>query len=397
MKRIGTLISILALAVACRSEQEDPAVTARPAVPQEKTETVFYGTTEAGPESKVYADESLHVRWNADDRVSIFAKQDVNQEYRFTGADGANAGEFARVSQEDPGTGNALPYNYAIHPYSAETSISAEGVISVVFPAEQTYKAGTFGPGASTMVAVSEDNNLLFKNVGTFVSINLYGDNVSVSRITFKGNKGEKLAGAASIQMEPGGTPTLTMASSEATGTSETVTLVCAEPVTVGADEANATAFWFVLPPTTFEEGFTVTVEDSEGRSYVKATTKPVEFSRSKLKRMKAFDCVVLGFGLYPVSGEAFVYDPETDQMNLYEAEGNAWFRFLRIPDLKMYELGPIPLDETAWEHGISAQLAVTEAGIQGTPVDYELSVLSYQDGILNLVSGNGDQFVIRF
>lgn len=394
MKRLGTLISITALLVACQSEQEDPSVITRPAISQEEAESVFYGTMETGQETKVYADEYLNVRWNANDKVSIFAKQDINQEYRFAGDDGANAGEFARGSQEGTGTGSSLPYNYAIYPYSSATSISAEGVLSVVLPADQTYKADSFGPGASTMVAVSEDNNLLFKNVGAFVSINLYGDDVAVSRITLKGHQGEKLAGSASIQMAPGGTPVLTM-SDENVFT--TITLVCADPIKVGADAEHATSFWMVLPPTKFDDGFTVTVEDSNGRCYMKSTSKEIEFTRSKLKRMKAFDCAVLEFGLYPVSGESFFYDPTTDQMNIYEAVGNAWFRFLRVPDLTMYELGPIALDQTEWENGISTQLVVWEDGVAGLPVDFDLSVLSYQGGILNLVSGNGDQFVLRF
>ena len=185
----------------------------------------------------------------------------------------------------------------------------------------------------------------------------------------------------------------VTMAAENA---SETVSLVCAEPVALGADAEHATAFWFVLPPTTFAEGFSITVEDSAGRFYEKVTTRRIEFHRSALKRMAAFQPVSRGFGLYPASGEAFVYDPATDQMNVYEAAGNAWFRFLRTPGLKMYELGPIPLDQTSWENGISTQLVVSEKGMEGEPADYELSVRSYQGGILNLVSGTGDQFVIR-
>jgi hypothetical protein len=50
----------------------------------------------------------------------------------------------------------------------------------------------------------------------------------------------------------------------------------------------------------------------------------------------------------------------------------------------------------TSAKNGISTQLVVSEKGMEGEPADYELSVRSYQGGILNLVSGTGDQFVIR-
>ena len=397
MKKAGSLFTLLILVLACQSEQEDPAVSVQPAVPgKEKEETVFYGTTESRAESKAYVDKNRQVLWNADDRVSIFAKQDVNQEYHFTGADGANTGEFTKVSQEAAGTGNTLPYNYAIYPYSSGTAISTEGVLSVVLPAEQTYKADSFGPGANMMVAVSEDNQLHFKNVGTYVSINLYGSGVAVQRITFRGNNGEKLAGAASIQMMIDGQPALTMASENV---SETVTLVCPDDVTIGADSEQATAFWFVLPPTKFTKGFTVTVEDSEGRLYVKSTSNAVDFSekRSIVTRMMAFECAVLGFGLYPVSGEAYVYDPATDQMNIYEAEGQGWFRYL-APELEVWQLGPIPLDVAEGATIENVTLTVSTAGVQNSSKTYEtLTVRSFQNGTMTLASEAGDQFVIRF
>lgn len=395
MKKAGSLFTLLILVLACQSEQEDPAVSVQSAVPgKEKEETVFYGTTESRAESKAYVDENRQVLWNADDRVSIFAKQDVNQEYHFTGADGAKAGEFTKVSQEAAGTGNTLPYNYAIYPYSSGTAISTEGVLSVVLPAEQTYKEDSFGPGANMMVAVSEDNQLHFKNVGTYVSINLYGSNVAVKQITFRGNNGEKLAGAASIQMIEG-LPALTMASENV---SETVTLVCPD-VTVGVDSEHAAAFWFVLPPTKFTKGFTVTVEDSAGHLYVKSTANSVDFSgkRSIVTRMVAFECAVLGFGLYPVSGEAYVYDPATDQMNIYEAEGQGWFRYL-VPELEVWLLGPIPLDVAEGATIENVTLTVSTAGVQNSSKTYEtLTVRSFQNGTMTLASEAGDQFVIRF
>lgn len=395
MKGIGKLIPLLALLVACRSEQEEPAVSGEPGGASPGETVVFYGTLEGQSDSKAFADVQLNVLWNTDDRVSIFAKKDVNREYRFTGEDGANAGSFEKVTGDETETGNALAYNYAVYPYSSATTVSADGAVSVTFPASQAYRENSFGPGAGTMVAVSEDNMLLFKNAGAFVSVNLYGEDIAVSKITFKGNRGEKLAGVGTVRMEPGEAPSIVMMADE--NVSETVTLVCSTPVAVGSDEGHATAFWFVIPPTTFSGGFTVTVEDSEGNRYEKTTSKEVAFRRSALKRMAAFELVPRGFGVYPVSGDPFVYDPDTDQMNVYEAEGNAWFRFLRIPTLEMYELGPIPLDEAVWDQGINAQLTVTEAGVTAAPADYELTVLSYRNGILNLSTAAGDQFVIRF
>ena len=393
MKRMWILLPVLALAFACQNEQEAPETPVAPAA-GEKAATVFYATMESqADDTKVHADANLHVLWDANDEVSIFRKNTDNDEYRFTGETDDNAGSFEAVGEVGTPTGTALPYYYAVYPYSQNTEMNADGVITLNLPAEQAYRENSFGLGAGAMVAVSEDNILTFKNVGTFLVIRLYGSGISVSGITLRSNGTEKIAGPATVQMALGGTPSVTMA---AEGTSTEIHLSCAEPVALGADAENATAFWFVLPPTTFADGFTITVEDSEGKTYEKSTTKEVVLDRNKQNRMKAFELTPLGFGLYPASGDPYVYNPATDQMNIYEAEGNGWFRFL-VPPLTVYELGPIPLDVAAGATLEHVGLTVSTSGAQEREAFYDLTVRSFQSGILNLASADGDQFVIRF
>jgi hypothetical protein len=344
-------------------------------------------------DTKVYADVSLHVLWDAQDHISIFRKDTGNRDYVFSGLTGDNAGEFAEAEGGITEPGETLPYFYAFYPYASATTISTDGTIACTLPETQAYREGSFGLGASPMVAVAEDNLLLFKNAGTFLALQLYGNGISVSKIAFRGNKNEKLAGPATIQTTLDGDPVLTMVGE---GTTEEVRIVCEEPVALGADGENATVFWFVLPPTTFEEGFTITVEDSEGNIYRKTSNKNRTLARNRLLRMQAFELVKPGFGIYPASGEPYVYDPATDQMNIYEAEGNGWFRFLHIPDLTMYELGPIPLDLA--ENGtFSATLTVTTAGEVGSSASYDLEAYSFQNGTLKLATEAGDRFIIRF
>ena len=393
MRRIWTLLPVLALAFACQYEQEAPETAVVPEA-EEKTPTVFYATMESqDDDSRVHADANLHVLWDANDEVSIFRKNTDNDEYRFTGETDDNAGSFEAVGTAGTPTGTALPYHYAVYPYAQGTSIDADGVITLTLPAEQTYRENSFGLGAGAMVAVSEDNVLTFKNVGSFLVIRLYGSGISVSGITLRSNGTEKLSGRATVQMPLGGEPAVAMAEE---GTSTEVSLVCAEPVALGADAENATAFWFVLPPTTFAEGFTITVTDSEGNTYEKSTTRRLVLDRNKQNRMKAFELVQRGFGLYPASGEPYVYDPAADQMNIYEAEGKGWFRFL-VPPLKVYQLGPIPLD-VAEGDTFDATLTVSSSGVEESSVLYEnLTVRSFRGGTLKLATEAGDSFIIRF
>lgn len=394
MKKRGTLIPILALAIACQNVQEAQETPVAPLV-DEETDSVFYATMESQDAgTKVYADGNLNVRWDAEDHISIFRKDTGNREYIFSGETGENSGAFVEAEGSQTATVEPLPYFYAVYPYSSETEIDTDGTISLTFPEEQFYRENTFGRGASPMVAVAEDHTLMFKNAGTFLAVQLYGDGISVTGITFRGNKHEKLAGPATITTSLDGNPGLSVADE---GTSEEVRIVCAEPVPIGSDSEHATVFWFVLPPTAFEDGFTVLVEDSEGNIYRKTSTKERTLARNHLLRMQAFQLVKHGFGIYPATRDPYVYDSSNDQMNIYEAEGNGWFRFLHIPDLTMYELGPIPLDETLWSEGIDAQLVVTRQGVAGEPVNYTLTVRSYQNGILKLATADGDQFIIRF
>jgi hypothetical protein len=254
-------------------------------------DVVFYASFEqpAEDETRVYANEDLLLRWTSDDRVSIFNKLTYNQEYKFTGQTGANAGGFKKVDNDEFVTGNAISHVFSVYPYQESTAISEGEEISLTLPAEQHYAENTFGLGANTMVSVSDDNVLMYKNVGGYLMLKLYGEGVSVSSITLKGNNGEKLAGNATVTMPADGLPSVSMASDASTE----ITLTCETPVQLGASAAESTQFWFVVPPVTFSKGFTITVNDSYGGTFKKSTTKSVAIERNILTRMSPIEVVV--------------------------------------------------------------------------------------------------------
>lgn len=277
-KLLFLLIPVLALLTACQTGIDQIILSLRPASP------VFYASIEearpADTDTKVYVDEQLQVRWNADDRISIFNKKDVNLQYRFEGEDGDNAGEFRIVGSS--ASGNEIPHIYAVYPYAEGTAIDADGTLSITLPAVQPYKAKSFGIGANTMVSVTDDTNLRFKNLGGYLLVKLYGDGVEVKSIRLKGNHGEKLAGAATVKVAGGDAPVAAMGSTA----TETITLDCGKGVSLKASEADYTEFWLVVPPTYFPEGFTITVTDIRGGVYSKSTTKDLTISRNTLSRM---------------------------------------------------------------------------------------------------------------
>ena len=252
MKNIALYFGIVAALVASCSIQEEDFF-----VPQE-SDPVFYASFEQPAEdgTRVYVNDDLLLRWTADDRVSIFNKITYTQEYKFIGETGDYEGGFNKVDDPEFMTGKVIPDIISVYPFQRQTRVAEDETITLTLPAEQHYADNSFGLGANTMVSVTSNNLLQYKNVGGYLVLRLYGKGVSVSSITLKGNNGEKLAGKATITMPLDGVPSVVMAS-DAT---DEITLVCDSPVLLGSTPEESTAFWFVVPPVTFSNGFTVSI-----------------------------------------------------------------------------------------------------------------------------------------
>lgn len=220
------------------------------------------------------------VLWDADDRISIFNKNTANLEYRFTGETGDNAGSFKKV--EGSNGGSSLDLVYSVYPYKAENGIDNNGVLSITLPTTQTYREDSFGMGANTMVSCTIGNQLLFKNVCGYLMLRLYGDDVTVKSISIRGNNGEPLAGAATVNASVDAAPAVKF-SSDAT---KEIALTFDSPVKIGATENTATTFWLVIPPTTFSKGFTLTVKDDKNGVFEKTTSSSFKVERNSLARM---------------------------------------------------------------------------------------------------------------
>ena len=287
-KKLFSLLALILLFASCANEVDKSTRFSLRAL---KDTDLFYATIvdSSDPETKVFADSQMRVLWNADDRITIFKKYTYRYQYRFTGNEGANAGGFSLVPSDDEFiTGQPLDYNYAVYPYSPHNDIDYEGVLTLNLPETQYYKENSFGPEANVMLAVSADNLLQFKNVGGFLSFKFYGAGASVKSIMLKGNNHEKLAVTATVTMPVDGLPIVTLQDTAL----EAITLTCDTPVALGPSAEDYTEFWFVLPPTTFSHGFTVTVTDKQGGAYVETTQNEVVITRNALSRMQPLQII---------------------------------------------------------------------------------------------------------
>ena len=284
MKRIVSLWGLLVvMAVSCVEEQHiDVQVLT--------DDPVFYATMEDSDvaATRAYVNDQLRIRWDEGDHISIFNKNTSNREYAFQGQTGDNSGEFRKVPSESFFAGNPLDYVYAVYPFSESTNISDDGGIMFTLPAEQSYRENSFGLGANTMIAVADDNDLMFKNLCGYLMLKLYGDDVAVSSISLKGNNNEPLAGKASVISSVDGDPSLSFDSS---ATNE-ITLTFDTPVALGTTAETATTFWLVVPPTTFEGGINLQVKTADGKQFEKSTTGCLVIARNTRSKMAALEVV---------------------------------------------------------------------------------------------------------
>lgn len=286
MKRVISLLFLFGtVSVSCVKEQQEAVV------PVYADDEVFYAVLDGSgaPEIRAYANEQLRGRWDAADHISIFNKNTLNREYVFQGQTGDNSGEFKKYTGESFYAGNPLDYAYAVYPYSESTSISDEGAITLTLPAAQSYRENTYGLGANTMVAVTDEDELMFKNLCGYLAVKLYGDNLSISSISLKGNNDELLAGRATVSASMDAAPTLTFIDEAAT---KVITLTCPTPVMLGTTAETATTFWFVIPPTTFTGGISLTVTFDSGLVYKKTTVSSLTIQRNTLKRASALQVI---------------------------------------------------------------------------------------------------------
>lgn len=269
------------LAVACSVQEPDTKGIASP------KDDVFYASMESYYESdtKVYVDNKVKLHWDADDRISLFNESTLNQEYRFIGETGDRDGFFEKVS--DPfGAGNDLDYICAVYPYAGTIKISNADVMTLNLPAEQVYREDSFGAGANLMISCTTSNPLEFKNACGYLVLKFYGEGISVSSIKLEGNNSELLSGKASWATVVGELPVIKMDPNAAKSGDNAITLTCENPVALKAAKEDATLFWIVVPPTDFEKGFTLTVTNPDGKTFVKKTDKNLSIVRNTLLRI---------------------------------------------------------------------------------------------------------------
>lgn len=273
MKRI--ILSVLTMsALLCGCQKDHVSELA-----QERG--TIQATIEDISSTRTVMDEDNNIRWSEGDQIVGFMRSTLGVKYQVTTASvGKTSASFEEVSSGGLNAGTELEHIIAYYPYSSSVSAAKSGfnyTLDVILPTEQTYAAESFGNGSMAMVAVSEDNNITFRNVCGGMKLQLKGTQ-KVTSIKVEGKNGELLSGAATVTAYTDETkPAITMASSASTS----LTLNCGSGVQL--NESTSTEFIIVLPPVLFGSGFTLTVIDSDNKTYTIETDKTNTVLRSSL------------------------------------------------------------------------------------------------------------------
>ena len=233
------------------------------------------------------------------DEISIFNKNDENLCYEYSGEDGATSGTFTLASGEDPQGGTALNYVYASFPYDLYNS-AEEGGLYVWLAPEEYLISGTFTQ--CPMVAVSEDENLAFKNVCGFLCVPLYGTDGDVASVTVVGNDSEIISGDIYVSVAPGDDPVSQVGVTSYQYNYAKIIRPSGYEIALGSDSIYAIV---TLPPMTFNSGITVTVIASDGREFVKTTSNPLTIQRNVCKLTEAVEVVYPALVEDPVAKKA--------------------------------------------------------------------------------------------
>ena len=293
MKRFLLFVFSIVAFAAC----EQAPIEEQSAIRQDAPETLTVGFE--GDDTRVQLNKAQKTVWNNGDAVSVFYRTNGNQKWQYTGEDGVRQANLSRVQDA---TGNtAITKTIVVYPYDETYWLNTDSYcIEATTPATQHYAVDSYGVGDNLMVSQGEFTQISLKNVYGWLKLQLTGDGETIKSIKFRGNDGEQVAGLiyvdtataeATLAAEMGDADDNNAGGNlvfEDTILTE-VTLDCGEGVALGKE---ATAFYIALPPQTFEKGFTVEIEDTEGYVMEQSTDKTLLIERNTIKPMTAFEFI---------------------------------------------------------------------------------------------------------
>ena len=266
MRYINTLALTAIVAVGASCAQSNPELASKNLVQSglELTLTASWGD----PETRTERASDGAVLWSPGDQISLFYGSGDNGGSCFTGQNNEPAkvvnftGEIGVITG-----GNDVAvedtYFWAVYPYNPTASCDGSS-ITTVLPSSQVAQADTFADDLFPSVGRSQGLVMGFYNIcgGLKFTVSEEG----IKSVTLQGHNNEIIAGRMTVGFDDAGQPAV---QSVADGSeSITVSAPAGEAFEVGR------AYYIVLVPTVFENGFTLTFSKGYARATYDRTKK---------------------------------------------------------------------------------------------------------------------------
>ena len=189
--------------------------------------------------------------WQRGENISLFAGNNKNQKFSYNGT------AFVPASVAKGATTSTTAH-YAVHPYNANATLSANDTMNIALASEQTRTVGGVAKANDVKVAVTADletTHLEFRPVCAYLCVRLWGKDQAIKNVTLNGVGGEALSGAATITPNVIGAPQCQM-----TGAASGIKLNCGSELNLGTSEGSATELWIAVPAVTLAQGYSLTI-----------------------------------------------------------------------------------------------------------------------------------------
>ena len=268
ISKILSVLTIMSLAASCTIAEPDGAELSLAALQQELTLTATFGE----PETRTERASDGSVLWSPGDEISLFYGSGSAGGSRFTAqnTETAKTVNFTGTIGVITGGNNIAvedTYFWAVYPYDAAASCDGSS-ITTMLPSVQTATAGTFADDLFPSMGRSQGLNMSFYNICGGIKFTVSEE--GIKSVTLKSNSGEPIAGTISAAFD-NGVPVVTGVA----GGSDSITL----QAPAGGTFETGQAYYFVMVPTVFETGFTLTFSKGYARAERTIT------SRATIKR----------------------------------------------------------------------------------------------------------------
>ena len=283
MKKILLSICVAFVAIACTVDDTLPV---QPEVFGKDVPTIIHASVDGQTRAQLkWENGAPKSYWSVGDKIAVYNALPNYNAYVLDSDEPCRAGDFALIEGSEirgAEDGFQLAQTVAFYPYADNLTLqSGEGddvVLNFVAPATQLFAgADSYCKASNPMIAIEMDGDYSFKNLFGFLKVTLTGSE-TIKKITLKGNNGEILAGNCeanvadySVVMDDNGSTELTIDCGEGVELSE-----------------QGISFIFALPPTIFEQGFTIEAIDTEYRCFTFSTTTEVTITCNVIQPMDA-------------------------------------------------------------------------------------------------------------